>query len=211
MARKTYLVDTENVGIIWKHLLEEISSNDKIILFYTEKTPNLSYLDLAYLQNRCDKFTLEKCYVGKNALDFQLVSYMGYHMKSSPKTHFCIVSNDSGYDAVIQYWADKDRTITRMTTKDIVALSTTPLITEPNKNNQQKEIAEKEPKKETRLEKELRDSFSKDEIQELLMMLDKYSIKELQPIHREIQKKYGQVEGNVLYHLIKPLMKDYYK
>lgn len=123
MARKIYLVDTENVGCSWRHLLENVSTNDKLILFYTEKSPNLSYVDLAYIQTYCDRFTMEKCYVGKNALDFQLVSYMGYQMKSSPKTQFVIVSNDNGFDSVIQYWKDKDREVLRMTTRDLETLS----------------------------------------------------------------------------------------
>ena len=35
-----------------------------------------------------------KCAKGTNALDFQLVSYVGYLMKTGVKTRYIIVSND---------------------------------------------------------------------------------------------------------------------
>lgn len=119
MARKIFLVDTENVGTRWKHLFEIASSTDKIILFYTDNTPHLSYTDLEIIKSNCDRFTMEKCYTGNNALDFQLISYMGYHMKSSTKSQFIIVSNDCGYDSVIHFWKDRGRDIIRMKTIEL--------------------------------------------------------------------------------------------
>ena len=77
MAKKVYLVDTENVGAVWKHLFELAANTDDILLFYTENTPFLSYNDLDFVLSYKDRFTMIKCYTGNNALDFQLVSYLG--------------------------------------------------------------------------------------------------------------------------------------
>lgn len=219
MARKIYLVDTENVGFAWKHLLEHISSTDKIILFYTENTPYLSYLDLAYLQSLCDKFTLEKCYTGKNALDFQLVSYMGYHMKSSTKAQFIIVSNDSGYDSVIQYWLDKERRITRMTSNDMESLSIPKMIdpspttkkVDNDSTTQITKVSNPQSKcADTSLENALEDSCTKEDIHWILLMLTKYSLAELQKIHRALTQKFGNTDGTTRYRTIKPLLKKHY-
>ncbi len=219
MARKIYLVDTENVGFAWKHLLEHINSTDKIILFYTENTPYLSYLDLAYLQTLCDRFILEKCYTGKNALDFQLISYMGYHMKSSPKSQFIIISNDSGYDSVIQYWLDKERNITRMTSNDMESLSIekkiepSPTTTEVSNDSttQITKVFDPQSKNtDTSIEIALEDSCTKEDIRWILLMLTKHSLAELQKIHRALTQRFGNTDGTTRYRIIKPLLKKHY-
>ena len=113
MAKKVYLVDTENVGAVWKHLFELAANTDDILLFYTENTPFLSYNDLDFVLSYKDRFTMIKCYTGNNALDFQLVSYLGFLMKTGAKTQYIIISNDTGYDAMIRFWSDRERNVLR--------------------------------------------------------------------------------------------------
>lgn len=40
----------------------------------------------------------------KNALDFQLVSYLGYMISKQDRQRYVIVSNDSGFDPVVEFW-----------------------------------------------------------------------------------------------------------
>ena len=92
--RKVYLVDTENVGTTWKEILPQKNTKDLIILFYTENSPGISYKDLNIIRQYPSSFDMILCYSGKNGLDFQLVSYLGYLIKTAPKSAYIIISND---------------------------------------------------------------------------------------------------------------------
>ena len=102
---KIYLVDTENVAAEWSVLADKAKKKDLFILFYTNDSQRLSYHDLRL----CSKNKLEyvRCHAGQNALDFQLVSYMGYLIRKTPEAKYIIVSRDKGYDPVVQFWKEE--------------------------------------------------------------------------------------------------------
>ena len=54
-----------------------------------------------------------KCNPGKNGLDFQLVSYLGYLLKTASKSNYVIVSNDCGFDAVVRFWQERGMSVSR--------------------------------------------------------------------------------------------------
>lgn len=114
-SKTSYLVDTENVGASWKHLLAGLGSKDKLYVFYTDNSPHVSYQDLLDIMQYPDRFEPIKCYAGKNGLDFQLVSYLGLLLKSAPKTDYVIVSKDAGYDPVCKFWGDQGYCVCRKT------------------------------------------------------------------------------------------------
>lgn len=113
-TKKVYLVDTENVGSTWKDLLPVKTGADQILLFFTENSPYVSYSDLQMILQFPDRFEMIKCNPGKNGLDFQLVSYLGYLMKTATKANYVIVSNDGGFDAVVKFWQDRGMSVSRM-------------------------------------------------------------------------------------------------
>ena len=119
MAKKVYLVDTENIGSAWIKLLELVTKQDDLILFYTEHSPAVSYQDLQRVLEYTDRFEFIHCYAGRNGLDFQLVTYLGYLLKSAPKTDYVVVSNDMGFDTVIKFWTERDKRVTRLTATKI--------------------------------------------------------------------------------------------
>lgn len=129
-SKTTYLVDTENVGTLWKHLLAGLGSKDKLYVFYTDNSPHVSYQDLLDIMQYPDRFEPIKCYVGKNGLDFQLVSYLGLLLKSAPKTDYVIVSKDTGYDPVCKFWGDLGYCVCRKTTALLKAPKQEPPATE---------------------------------------------------------------------------------
>ena len=70
-----YLVDSENVNDVWIRLVPEMDAKDEILVFYTEKSPHMSYekvIELTKLSDRPIRWI--KCVEGNNALDFQLVT-----------------------------------------------------------------------------------------------------------------------------------------
>lgn len=124
-----FLVDSENVNDNWLMLFDMADEDDEIIVFYTKKSPHMSYMSVIRLiENNKINIRFEECYEGTNALDFQLVSYMGYLMgcggacsenecdAASAETgadEYIIMSNDTGYDPAVRFWKDKGFAVRR--------------------------------------------------------------------------------------------------
>lgn len=101
----TYLVDTENVQFHWLDLLDKCSSKDKIIIYCTKKTGAVKYSIVQKLVSFKGKIEFSECNCGSpNALDFQLVAELGFMAGKKPKEDYIIVSNDRGFDVVIQHF-----------------------------------------------------------------------------------------------------------
>lgn len=114
-----YLIDTENVRTVWTLLLDRMTENDKIYVFYTMNSGHVSYEDLNGVISSGKNVELIQCHTGKNGLDFQLVSYLGYLIRNNENADYCIISDDSGYDAVLKFWEGRDVDVTRKTASQI--------------------------------------------------------------------------------------------
>lgn len=133
-----FLVDSENVNDNWLMLFDMADEDDEIIVFYTKKSPHMSYMSVIRLmENNKINIRFEESYEGTNALDFQLVSYMGYLMgrndthsennssatpivtdtadvsAASCADEYIIMSNDTGYDPAVRFWKDKGYAVRR--------------------------------------------------------------------------------------------------
>lgn len=124
-----FLVDSENVNDNWLMLFDMADEDDEIVVFYTKKSPHMSYMSVIRLiENNKINIRFEECYEGTNALDFQLISYMGYLMgcggacsenecdAASAETgadEYIIMSNDTGYDPAVRFWKDKGYAVRR--------------------------------------------------------------------------------------------------
>lgn len=116
---KKYFVDSENVGSAWIDMYLEDTEDSEFLIFYTERSPHIDYEHMIALMNMQKKHPeFIKCYVGNNALDFQLVSYIGFQFHEDNATEMIIVSNDAGFDAVVHFWSDRDMNIVRISTND---------------------------------------------------------------------------------------------
>lgn len=113
--KRTYLIDSENINDIWVELLQQLEEKDDIMVFYTDKSAHMGYDKIVRLME-LKKGTLQwiKCFEGQNALDFQLVTELGHRICLEPKKEYIIVSNDTGYDAVVRYWQLKGSKVCRM-------------------------------------------------------------------------------------------------
>ena len=92
------------------------SSAPKIQLDWAMIRPVHLCQDLCVLQlilQYPNQFEMIKCNPGKNGLDFQLVSYLGYLLKTASKSNYIIVSNDCGFDAVVKFWQDRGMSVIR--------------------------------------------------------------------------------------------------
>ncbi len=111
---KIYFIDSENVGDSWIQLLSSMTGEDKMYVLYTDKSPYISYESLLQVIAYGSLPAFIKCHEGRNALDFQLVSELGFQMAQNPSEEFVIVSDDNGFDAVVRYWSDKHYRIRRI-------------------------------------------------------------------------------------------------
>ncbi len=197
--RRAYLVDTENIGSAWKELLPIKSSKDLMILFFTENSPGISYMDLDFIRRYPSSFDMILCNPGKNGLDFQLVSYLGYLIRSAPKTEYIIVSNDTGYDAVVKFWSSRETAVKRQTRSEL---------TLPEKKEEAKDRVEAKEMLKNLLSEEYSDDAH---LEGIFRIICDYDVKQLQKLHQTLQKEYGQEAGGAIYKLIKPQIRMIYK
>ncbi len=110
-----YLIDTENVKTVWTLLLEKMTDQDRIYVFYTMNSGSVSYEAINGIMSSGKHVELKECFTGKNGLDFQLVSYLGYLIRENENADYCIISDDGGYDAAIKFWEKRGIKVSRKT------------------------------------------------------------------------------------------------
>lgn len=50
---------------------------------------------------------------GKNSLDFQLPTYLGYIIAKESNKEFTVISNDEGFNSIIKFWKSRNIRINR--------------------------------------------------------------------------------------------------
>lgn len=115
-----YLIDTENVGSTWTNLLKENSKKMDLYVFVTENAKNLNFKLLHELTNTKVNLKIIDCEIGKNSLDFYLASYLGYLIGKNASSSYVVVSQDNGFDHVIEYWNLQGIKVERIDTKPVV-------------------------------------------------------------------------------------------
>lgn len=214
-SKKVYLIDTENVGTAWKDILPIKNSIDQILLFYTENSPYISYADLGVILQYPNAFEMIKCNTGKNGLDFQLVSYLGYLLKTASKSNYIIVSNDTGFDSVVKFWQERGMSILR---KNVAALLAPDDIM-PEETAAEPKKAPKKPKAKKAaepadpavvIEKYLPDEYSAESdtitaVSDIILGTDTTNH---QLLHRTMVKKFGEEKGTFLYKAFRPHLSE---
>ena len=107
---KYYLVDYENTNVNGLNGITNLSETDVVCIFYSENAQNMSFGLHKRLNESKAKKIYQKVEVGtKNALDFQLSSYLGYIIKENSENQYdyYIVAKDDGYKALSLYWKRK--------------------------------------------------------------------------------------------------------
>ena len=197
--RKTYFIDSENVGDNWISLLNIITPEDKLIVFFTQKSPHMNYKNVILLKQSDKKITFIECCEGTNALDFQLCTELGYRMHELTEEEFIIVSNDTGFDAIVKYWSKQNKPIKRITSKSCT-------ITEPTQltpSNENIDVTLVSCDNLTPLEKENEPCTTgvDDNAKELLFLIGKNN---LQDLHESLKQLYGAKKATTIYNSFKP-------
>ena len=100
-----YLVDFENVSSAGISGIQRLTKDDKVYIFYTVNASNMSFAaHLNLLSSPAEIIYYNVSSGGKNALDFQLSSFLGYLISKGEEKSFCIISNDRGFEYVRAFW-----------------------------------------------------------------------------------------------------------
>ncbi len=100
-----YLVDFENVSSAGLSGIQKLTKEDKVYIFYTVNASNMSFAaHMNLLSSPAEVTYYNVASGGKNALDFQLASFLGYLICQGKEKKFCIISNDRGFEYVKTFW-----------------------------------------------------------------------------------------------------------
>lgn len=178
------LIDYENVNSKGLKGIENLSSNDSLILFHKE---NSTIPITVHKKLEMSKVTKDYICVKvstKNALDFQLVAKLGFLCAQKSDEKYCIISNDGGFDAAIAFLSDYN--ISRYSNLGCA-----------------KAEAKKTPTVEE-VKKLLPDYIDDAEI--IAEIIDKFKTK--QAINNNLMKKFKSEQVGKIYKVLKPLLKE---
>lgn len=104
-----FLIDYENVNYNGLDGIETLGNDDEVALFYSSKASSIPLeLTIRISQSKASFRYLKVKRTGKNYLDFQLSALSGYIVATSSQTEFVVISNDTGFDSVLDFWNNQD-------------------------------------------------------------------------------------------------------
>lgn len=181
-----YLVDYENVHADGLNGINNLGSQDHVIVFYSENADTMTFQLHNQINASKADITFIKIEAGtKNALDFQLVSYLGYMLHDNEKDIYYIVTKDNGYQAVVKFWG-----------KQNVRIS---LIADLSKRTVEEEKNE--------MRRAISQAISNEkDIDLVVSYIERYKTK--LGLNNALVKKFESKKGGEIYKLIKPFIKD---
>ena len=217
---RIFFVDFENVKISGLDGLLELNSTDEVFIFYSDKADGITFDVHKNLNETKAKINLQKVEVGsKNALDFQLSSYLGFIInenlnKGNENTSYFIVTKDSGFSCLITYWKNKSIDISIVTnllcnqedksenkTEDKAEDNNENKIEDSNTDNS--EPVEKLPA----ILQTISDATDNVDLKFIVEAINKYQLK--YEIHNVLVKHYKDTKkASEIYKTIKPLLAD---
>ena len=107
--RNTYLIDFENVGSEGLNGVATLTAEDRVILFYSANSNRMTVrAHQAIVASPAQFDYFEVAVGGKNALDHQLGTYLGYMVATNASERYFIVSHDNGFKFLSAFWLSRD-------------------------------------------------------------------------------------------------------
>ncbi len=105
--RDIYLIDFENVASEGLSGITYLSEEDQVIIFYSNNSNRLTMkMHILISKSVCKLDYFEVTVGGKNALDHQIATWLGYLVGTGgAERNYYIVSRDMGYKHVANFWA----------------------------------------------------------------------------------------------------------
>ena len=104
-----YLIDFENVKSRGMEGVELLTEEDTVCIFYSDNADSMTFDLHRKLNETKANIIYHKVAVGtKNALDFQLATYLGYliceQQREGIHPNYFIVTKDNGFTSLLVYW-----------------------------------------------------------------------------------------------------------
>ena len=177
-----FLVDYENVSASGLDGLEKLTEEDVVYIFYTENADRLTFDAHRRLLESRAAVRYYKVESGtKNALDFQLVSFLGYLIRENGSSAYYIISKDNGFDSVLHFWTKQNTKVMRLPKLDV-----------ENTCQEHEELLSKL--------KEL--MLDEADVKVILGMIQKYKTK--QGLNNALMKQFDNKKTSEIYRVIKP-------
>ena len=101
----TYLIDYENVKSEGIKGIAQLSEEDRVVIFYSHNADTITFEAMDMIFNSKAQVSKYKILCGgKNALDFQLSTYLGYLIHEAKDSYLYIISKDNGFKHVVDFW-----------------------------------------------------------------------------------------------------------
>lgn len=99
-----FFIDLENVKSEGLEGVLSLGNEDNVIIFYSENAMNLTIPALENLNNsKASKKFIKTNYIGKNAMDFQIVSLFGAMIERNKQGSYYIISQDNGFRSAVSF------------------------------------------------------------------------------------------------------------
>ena len=206
-----FLVDYENVNVAGLNGVSNLTELDTVIIFYSVNADTLTFEMHKKINDSKAAFQFQKIFLkDKNALDFQLCSYLGFLIRDTltdenAENNYFIVSNDKGYSILPDYWKKFKvnlkivSNLSKSEPQIIQPKITQPKITQPKIS----QPADNPTELETALNKILKD---KNEIAEVSNFVT--NAKARTEINNFLCKIFGNQKGGEIYRSIKSFLTD---
>ena len=100
-----FMIDFENTGSRGLQGAEYLQPNDSVTIFYSQACMKIEQRRFCQVkESGCDFHICKLQKPGKNALDFYIASRIGEICGQGYMGMTAIVSNDTGFQAVREYW-----------------------------------------------------------------------------------------------------------
>lgn len=109
MTEKYFFVDYESVHQAGLKGIEHLTENDKVIIFYTPANETLTFgMYKKMIRSEADIELYRVQNGGKDAISFQICTFIGYVIGNSSESKYYIISNDISYEYMITFWKDRN-------------------------------------------------------------------------------------------------------
>ena len=198
-----FLVDYENVNISGLDGITKLTEDDFIIIFYSDNANTLTFGMHRKINETKAEIKFQKVAVNeKNALDFQLCSYLGFLIRDTMTeenlNNYFIVSNDNGYSVLPNYWKKLGvnvKIVSNLKKDDLQNVQSDKVL---EKNQTQEKNSD--------LEKVLSRFFTHNtDIQAVITIINNSKTK--CDVHNDLVKKFGD-KGKTIYQSVKPFISD---
>ena len=109
--RDIYLIDFENVASDGLTGITHLDPEDQVVIFYSTNSNRLTMkMHILIGKSVCKLTYFETAVGGRNALDHQISTYLGYLIGTGgAERNYYIVSRDTGYKYVTSFWAESEQ------------------------------------------------------------------------------------------------------